>query len=113
MLREKTHLPHPVPTRSRHCLALLVLLALLAACGPAGGGDGQTLLGGRTPQAGNKGADARASSTPPPSPTPVVSRFNVTAEQLRGLTVNVWHPWIGEQGEGFTDLLNEFNRSNP
>lgn len=104
---------HPCISALRPVLALIVLLALLPACTPGGGPDLETLLGARTPGAGERGVNARASSTPSPSPTPVVSRFPVQPAQLKGITLNVWHPWSGAQGEGFTNLLNEFNRTNP
>ena len=53
-----------------------------------------------------------ATHTPTPTITPAVSSLDVQAEQLRGLTIDFWHPWSGEQGAQLQDMLTEFNRTN-
>jgi multiple sugar transport system substrate-binding protein len=49
----------------------------------------------------------------PPTPnerTP--STQGVTMAELRGLQVNLWHPWTGATGAGLQAILDEFNRTN-
>ena len=49
----------------------------------------------------------------PPTPnerTP--STLGVTAAELRGLQVNLWHPWTGATGDALQAILDEFNRTN-
>jgi ABC-type glycerol-3-phosphate transport system substrate-binding protein len=36
----------------------------------------------------------------------------VTAAELRGLIVSLWHPWTGTTGEALQAILDEFNHSN-
>jgi len=55
---------------------------------------------------------ATSTQTPLPSPTAPVSTLDVQSEELRGLTITFWHPWIGAQGELLGDILDEFNRTN-
>src|SRR4030042_3360492 len=58
-----------------------------------------------------------ADSTSPPLPaissTPNVkipSALGLTADQLRGLQVGLWHPWTGSMGAVLQSLMDEFNR---
>jgi len=49
----------------------------------------------------------------PPTPnerTP--SNLGVTTTELRGLRVNLWHPWTGATGAALQAILDEFNRTN-
>ena len=40
------------------------------------------------------------------------SPLGVTVAELRGLRVNLWHPWTGRLGAALADILEEFNRTN-
>jgi multiple sugar transport system substrate-binding protein len=60
---------------------------------------------------------ADSTSTPIPAipSTPNVkipSALGLTADQLRGLQVSLWHPWTGSMGAVLQSLLDEFNRTN-
>lgn len=49
----------------------------------------------------------------PPTPnerTP--STLGVTASELTGLKVSLWHPWTGATGAALQAILDEFNRTN-
>ncbi len=49
----------------------------------------------------------------PPTPnerTP--STLGVTTTELRGLQVDLWHPWTGATGAALQAILDEFNRTN-
>jgi multiple sugar transport system substrate-binding protein len=65
------------------------------------------------------GTQALAKSSPTPLPaipaTPneqALSPLGITSDELRGLQVTVWHPWIGADGASFQAILDEFNRAN-
>jgi len=52
--------------------------------------------------------------TPTPTSTPLgVSRLNVDADSLQGITVDVWHPWRGVEASLFELQVQDFNRINP
>jgi len=40
------------------------------------------------------------------------STLGVNAADLRGVQVNLWHPWTGADGEALDAILDEFNRTN-
>jgi multiple sugar transport system substrate-binding protein/sn-glycerol 3-phosphate transport system substrate-binding protein len=40
------------------------------------------------------------------------SYLGVTTDELRGVHVNIWHPWTGATEVVLEDLLDEFNRTN-
>jgi multiple sugar transport system substrate-binding protein len=49
----------------------------------------------------------------PPTPnekTP--STLGMTAAELAGVQVSLWHPWTGAEGEALANILEEFNRTN-
>lgn len=50
----------------------------------------------------------------PPTPnekTP--SSLGVTASELNGVQVSLWHAWTGAEREALENILDEFNRTNP
>ncbi len=52
--------------------------------------------------------------TPAPTPTQVVeSNLGVEADALKGLTIDVWHPWYGSPASLFESQVEEFNGTNP
>ena len=56
-----------------------------------------------------------ATKTPPPAPThsPATSSLQPAEAALRGLQVEVWHPWFGTDASLFENMVEEFNGSNP
>lgn len=44
--------------------------------------------------------------------TPAVSSLNVDPEALRGIQVNVWHPWFGAEASLFQSQVSQFNTEN-
>jgi ABC-type glycerol-3-phosphate transport system substrate-binding protein len=80
---------------------VLVTLLLLVACTPYTA----TLEAGSTRQAATK--------TPKATPMPGNgSRLGVREESLKGITVNVWHPWFGVESSLFEALVQDFNKEN-
>ena len=79
----------------------LVTLLLLVACTPYTA----TLEAGSTKQAATKTPEA--TSTPGNS-----SLLGVREETLKGITVNVWHPWFGVESSLFESLVQDFNKEN-
>lgn len=55
---------------------------------------------------------ATATLAPTQTPAPV-SALDVRAEELRGVIVRAWHPWIGAGGETISRLIEQFNLGNP
>jgi len=79
----------------------LVTLLLLVACTPYTA----TLEAGPTKQAATK--TPKATSMPGNG-----SQLGVREESLKGLTVNVWHPWFGVESSLFESLVQDFNKEN-
>jgi ABC-type glycerol-3-phosphate transport system substrate-binding protein len=80
---------------------VLVTLLLLVACTPYT----TTLEAGPTKQAATK--TPKVTSTPENG-----SQLGVREETLKGLTVNVWHPWFGVESSLFESLVQDFNKEN-
>ena len=54
-----------------------------------------------------------ATKTPKATSTPGNgSQLGVWEESLKGLTVNVWHPWFGVESSLFESLVQDFNKEN-
>jgi len=84
----------------RRGVALLTLL-MLAACQPAPV-DSLT----ETPS-------ASATQTPRPASTPdTASTLGVPKEALKGVTIQVWHPWFGVESNLFESQVKQFNQTN-
>jgi len=79
---------------------LLLSVCLLAACAPR---KTETPAAART-----------AVNTPQPTHTPLAvgTQINVTREALKGITVQVWHPWFGVEANLFNSMVSEFNQQN-
>jgi maltose-binding protein MalE len=82
-------------------IPILVTLLLLVACTPYTA----TLEAGPTKQAATK--TPKVTSTPGNG-----SQLGVREESLKGLTVNVWHPWFGVESSLFESLVQDFNKEN-
>ena len=49
----------------------------------------------------------------PPTPNEMTpSPLGVSAAELRGTTLTLWHPWIGPEGAVLQHILDEFNNTN-
>lgn len=99
----------------------LALLALMSACQGTGrptpsttnsttpaaepSAESTTLATRRTP--GN-----RPSATPEVQTTPTPG-ITLTADDLAGAQVELWHPWSGAADEAFNALVADFNAENP
>jgi multiple sugar transport system substrate-binding protein len=58
--------------------------------------------------------DARTPTlSPAPTLTPTPTLRPVALEDLRGLTVRILHPWVGETASALAGLAAEFNSTNP
>ncbi len=56
---------------------------------------------------------AKAGVTPQPTITPqAVSKLWVTDGALKGITIQVWHPWFGVEANLFQSQVDEFNQTN-
>ena len=79
---------------------VLLFVWLLTACAPSGTEIPAT--------------DQVATKQPPSTRTPVVSATStsVQPDALKGVTVQVWHPWFGVEANLFNDMVSEFNSQN-
>ncbi len=103
--------PHPKSQSWR--LRAILIFFLVAACGPV---SRPAPAGNETPGAGSSsgesGANPRPSATPIPTATPRPSRFKVTASELNGIEITLWHALPAPANPAVQALINEFNRSN-
>lgn len=103
----------------------LALVLLFSACdwkeavkpGSATIRQGTDLAQTASPAPGSTQGNQNKTPTPLPAipPTPnekTPSTLGVTAADLRGLQVNLWHPWTGATGAVLQVILDEFNRTN-
>ena len=79
----------------------ILFLFLLAACQP-------------TPIHLTAAPTAKAGTTPQPTMiTPqAASKLGVTDEALKGITIQIWHPWFGVEANLFQSQMDEFNQTN-
>ena len=78
----------------------ILFLFLLAACQPA-------------PTHVTAAPTAKAGATPQPTITPqAVSKLGVTEAALKGIAIQVWHPWFGVEANLFQLQVDEFNQTN-
>jgi ABC-type glycerol-3-phosphate transport system substrate-binding protein len=81
--------------------ALLFFLLVLAACQPA---TANNLT--ETPS-------ARITEPPRSASTPdATTQLDVPKEALKGVTIQVWHPWFGVESNLFASQVKEFNQTN-
>ena len=56
---------------------------------------------------------AQVTTTPQATMTPQpVSKDQVAEEALKGVTIQVWHPWFGVEANLFQSQVDEFNQTN-
>ena len=84
-------------------LAFLLFIFALSACTSQISNDSST----RTPR-----PNATENASEPNTPVPAVSSLKVDKEALRGVQVNVWHPWFGAQASLFESQVAKFNTGN-
>lgn len=78
----------------------LLFLFLLTACQPA-------------PLALTATPAAPAGNTPRPTSTPDAgTQLGVKKDALKGITIQVWHPWFGIESNLFESQVKEFNQTN-
>ena len=85
------------------CIALFSIFFILSACAP----PTPFVEGTSTPRS-NGTENASATNTP----APATSSLNVEKEALRGVQVNVWHPWFGAEASLFQSQVAQFNTEN-
>lgn len=83
----------------------LVAFLMLSACGSAV----PTAEPTRAPEPSPTNLPS-PNPSPSPSPLPI---FQVTPESLRGVEVNLWHPWAGAPAQTLESLVADFNAHNP
>ena len=86
-------------------IALLSLLFILSACTPSIPPTTST----RTPRP-NTTPETNASEAN--TPVPAQSNIKVDKEALRGVQVNVWHPWFGAEASLLESQISTFNAEN-
>jgi ABC-type glycerol-3-phosphate transport system substrate-binding protein len=89
--------------RRKTCIALFSILFTLSACAPPTPFDSST----STPRP-NTTENASATNTS----APAASSLKVEKEALRGVQVNIWHPWFGAEASLFQSQVTQFNTEN-
>ena len=91
-------------TLRKFWVVLFLLSPIFSACSPSTPSiDSNTLRPNATPS-----ANASVKETP----TPAASKLKVEKEALRGVRVEVWHPWFGAQASLFESQVAQFNKEN-
>lgn len=85
------------------CIALFLMLFVISACTPP------TPFAPGT-QTSRPNTIQNVSETK--TPAPASSSLNVDKETLRGVQVNVWHPWFGAEASLFQSQVAQFNTEN-
>jgi ABC-type glycerol-3-phosphate transport system substrate-binding protein len=86
-------------------IALLSVLFIFSACTPSAAPASST----RTP---HPNATPSGNSSVANTPIPAESNIRVAKEALRGVQVNVWHPWFGAEASLFESQVSKFNAEN-
>jgi multiple sugar transport system substrate-binding protein len=84
-------------------MALVSILFILSACAPP-----TPLNKGTSTPRPNQTENAPATDTP----IPAGSSLNVDREALRGVQVDIWHPWFGAEASLFQSQIAQFNTEN-
>ncbi len=81
-------------------IAVCIAALILSACGKLTAIEtpAPTQVGGKTP--------------PPIETVEATSRIEVQADALKGLEINVWHPWFGVEASLFEAMVDDFNTIN-
>jgi multiple sugar transport system substrate-binding protein/sn-glycerol 3-phosphate transport system substrate-binding protein len=92
-----------MPIRRKAFLAFLSLLLFLSACAPP-----TPLISGTSTPRPNITENTSVTNTP----APAESSLNVDKDALRGVQVDVWHPWFGAEASLFQSQVAQFNTEN-
>jgi ABC-type glycerol-3-phosphate transport system substrate-binding protein len=84
-------------------IVLLLFAFAFSSCSKVVSGDSST----RTPR-----PDATDNVSEEKTPAPALSSLNVEKEALRGVQVEVWHPWFGSEASLFESQVTKFNTQN-
>jgi len=85
---------------------LIAFLIALTACQPV-----EAHLTATSPVTGT--AATRTATTPEATSTPdVASKIGVKEDALKGLQIQVWHPWFGVEANLFQSQVDDFNKTN-
>ena len=84
-------------------IVIFSMLAIVAACAPP------TPFDSVTKTARPSGTESASATN---TPAPATSSLKVEKEALRGVQVNVWHPWFGAEASLFQSQVTQFNSEN-
>ncbi|HET6822144.1 MAG TPA: hypothetical protein VFH34_05825, partial [Anaerolineales bacterium] len=92
-----------MPIRRKAFLAFVSTLLVLSACAPP-----TPIISGTSTPHPSITENVSATNTP----APAESSLDVEKEALRGVQVNVWHPWFGAEASLFQSQVAQFNTEN-
>lgn len=84
-------------------IVFLLFVLIFSACSNTSSGDSST----HTPR-----PNATENAIEEKTPVPAASSLEVEKEDLRGVEVNVWHPWFGSEASLFESQVAKFNTEN-
>ncbi len=84
-------------------IVFLLFFLFFSACSNTISGDSST----HTPR-----PNATENAIEQKTPVPAASSLEVEKEDLRGVEVNVWHPWFGSEASLFESQVAKFNTEN-
>lgn len=90
-----------MPTMQKSFSSFFLFILLLSACTPS-----------TTPVTSSPRPNATEELSAKHTPIPAVSKLNVEQEALRGVQVQIWHPWFGAQASLFELQVAQFNKEN-
>ncbi len=93
-----------MPIHRKAFLAFVSTLLILSACAPP-----TPIVSSTNIPLPNATENISETNTPF---APVESSINVDKEALRGVQVNVWHPWFGAEASLFQSQIAQFNTEN-
>src|SRR5215208_2203715 len=85
-------------------ITLLIITVLFTGCTPS--------LPASLTNTPHPNARSPANAAETKTPAPAVSSLNVEKETLRGVQVDVWHPWFGAEASLFESQVAQFNTEN-
>ena len=101
------------PRIASSLLVFSMLLLGLSACRPVTSPTPTATTAPRAITPTSKVQSTRLKPTNTPTTTPTqVSSLKVTPADLKGIVLQFWHPWLGEEGNTIRTLANKFNASN-
>ncbi len=89
-----------MPIGRKAWIAIFSILFILAACAPP------------TPFTPGTSTPRPANTSVADTPVPAASSLDVDIKTLRGVQLNVWHPWFGAEASLFESQVAAFNTEN-